>query len=225
MAYKNARKFFFASLAIIAMVAIQAVAVLAQPPDYDELGETIIVDATVSGDTATASNLSGDAGDTIVINAPLSINGASISQIRFKLKNGITGGKVTISVIDQPSVTPPPGAIGFFKIELEGFTDDDIESAEIIFKVGNEYVSVQLYRLTDGTWVALPTSRVSTGTDESTYNADSPGLSEFAIVAKKGKVTKADELPFTGGLPLYLIGGLGLFMIASGLVIRIKSAK
>lgn len=199
----------------------------AAPPDYGELDEVVIVDATVSGNVATASNLSGNAGDTILINAPLSIDGQSISQVSIKLKNGITGGKVTVTAINQPSVAAPPGAIGFFKVDIEGFTDDDIESAEVIFKVGNEFVSVQLYRLSNGTWGALPTSRVSVGGDNSTYKGETPGFSEFAIVAQEGtaNTTSTGKLPFTGGLPLYLVGALGLALILSGVAIRVKGTR
>lgn len=214
------KKFLFGILTALLMFNSTA---LAQPPDYN--GEVIIVDAVVSGNTATISNLSGNAGDTIVANVPLSVDGSSISQISFKLKNGISGGKVTVTVINQPSVAGPPGALGFFKIDLEGFTDDDIESAEIVFKVDNKFVSVTLYRLSGGTWAALNTSRVSVGSDTSTYKGDTPGFSEFAIVAQEGaaKTTPSGKLPFTGGLPLYMVGGLGLIFIFSGIAIRLKA--
>lgn len=222
----NLKKLVFFIFTIVSIAAMQLFA-MAAPPDYNDLEKVKSVDAVVSGSTAKAS-LAGNAGETINVNAPLQIkDGTNVTQFAIKLKNNVTGGSISITPIDQPSVTAPPGSIGFFKVDLEGLTDDDIESAEIIFKVGNNLVSVQLHRLSNGTWAALPTSRVEAGANESTYKANSPGFSEFAITAQQGSVqsTSTGKLPFTGGAPLYLVGGLGLILIASGLALRVKGTK
>lgn len=220
------KKLILLSFTIASIMGMQILA-MAAPPDYNDLENVKTIDAVISGNTATA-DLSGEAGETIMINAPLEGKGGTkVAQISIKLKNNVTGGKITVSPIDNPSVTAPPGSIGFFKVDLEGLTDADIESAEILFQIGNDMVSVQLYRLSNGTWSALPTTRVEVGEKDSTYKATSPGFSEFAITAQKGSVnsTSSGNLPFTGGMPLYMVGGFGLILILSGLALRVKGAK
>lgn len=195
------------------------------PPVYEELEKVKVIDSTIINNTARAENITANAGDLLRINTPLNIpniNG-QLLQVSFKLKNSIANAKLTVTVIDKPSTTPPANAIGFFKIDIEGFSDSDIESVEITFRLGNEYVNVQLHRLAEGQWVALPTSRVETGVNFSTYQAESPGFSEFAITAIKGRVSaEIPALPYTSGNPIYVVAIAGIIFLIAGVIIRVK---
>ncbi|WP_255196398.1 PGF-pre-PGF domain-containing protein [Halorarius litoreus] len=112
---------------------------------------------------------------------------------------GLTVRDVTASEFDATVTAVSPDAAGFsgpddpmlaaFNVTHPSLSADEYGSAELQFTVatsrlddaGVAPMGVALYRLQNGTWGKLPTSRVDTTADAYVFTARSPGLSTYAV--------------------------------------------
>lgn len=196
---------------------------LAQPIDYGQYENIITYNAVVNGDEAAVSNINGNAGDTIEILIPLSLDGMTFARIYITLKGPVTNGSITINSLTSYSGNQPGDAIAFFNVETSGFDQSSISSVDFIFQAPSNYNNVQLNRRVNGSWVSLSTASLGQEGDIVWYKGTSPGFSDFAITGVVGKKAKTGgKLPFTSGMPLYVAGGVGLLLIASGIALRLK---
>lgn len=218
---KNIRKIVLTLIMAITIIAFLSAPLLAQPIDYGEYENVTTINGTVSGGVARFSNLNGIAGETLELRALLGLLGnTSLTRIYLILKGTLSNVTLTIRKLLRTSVTPPRNAFSFFSVNASNLNSSAISRVDFIFKTPSNYSNIQLYRLVNGRWVALSTEALGREGNINWYRASSPGLSEFAVVGSKGSA--GGKLPYTSGLPLYMIGGIGLLLIAGGVGLRLK---
>ena len=89
------------------------------------------------------------------------------------------------------SISPAPGTV-YKYIDLQAARYATIDKANISFTVPQSWIDehhltpqdIALYRLTNTTWEALPTTLVKTDNGRSYYMALTPGFSRFAVTGK-----------------------------------------
>ena len=122
------------------------------------------------------------------------VNGQDSIQLEFFANKQLTDVKINIeSLAYKPQeVTVPSNYVyNFIRIDHYNVAETDIKSAKISFKVEKSWLiqndfsegSVVLLRYED-TWQKLKTNKVSEDADYIYFQAESPGLSVFAITAK-----------------------------------------
>jgi len=202
-----------------------------KPPGYNDLDGTKVVDGVIR-DGAFSADIDGKAGNNITANGEYHLGrrgtqdlwSLGLWELNIKLKNQASG-RIRVSRVPAPD-NAPPRAIGFFKVKLTGFSDQDIADATITFWVGNRFVDVRLGHFSSGKWTLLKTVKVESGARRSKYSAVSPGFSTFAIIAEPAGV---DAKPAGGGwsltsrASLYIVGLLGIVFIVTGATIRVRA--
>lgn len=124
----------------------------------------------------------------------------SITEIEVEVKDTVTNTQLTISKVDAASanisITAPGITYAYFNIQKINVTDANVNKVKIIFKVEKSWITnnnvnvsaITLNRYVNGTWVALTTTLVSSN-GYYYFEAESPGLSIFAVSSEKGTVT------------------------------------
>ncbi|MBI3412807.1 MAG: PGF-pre-PGF domain-containing protein [Candidatus Aenigmarchaeota archaeon] len=129
----------------------------------------------------------------------------SVTEIIVKTLGEVTNAKITASVVSEPAISAgnETGVVyKYLKIDKENIKDNDISEVTLVFTVENSWLSgnnldsdlVVLKRLESDVWKDLLTKKI--GVDKPAfikwdiyvktgYEAKSPGLSLFAIVAHK----------------------------------------
>ena len=120
-----------------------------------------------------------------------------IKQIAISVVNTANNVKITIQKTSgQPaSVTVSISGVVYQYIEIthENLSDNNIRSATIKFNVTKQWLNdngflpteVDLSRFSSNAWQKLTTRILRESNDDVEYEADSPGLSVFAIVGEK----------------------------------------
>lgn len=205
----------------IIIIASLSASLFAQPIDYGTYRNVVTINGSTAGGTAKFLNLNGSSGDTLELRTPLTITGnVTFATIYMVLKGTLSNVILTIKKLVKTSVAPPKNAFSFFSATAGNLNVSAISKVDFLFKAPSNYTNIQLYRLVGGKWVALATTALNREGNFIWYKATSPGFSEFAVVGTKG--ASGGKLPYTSGLPLYIIGGIGLILIAGGVGLRLK---
>ncbi len=147
-----------------------------------------------------------------------------IESVAIVANKALANIAVTVKESSLPSEASAPiasdvGAVyKYLELEKSEFTDDDITTATIKFKVEKTWIisndidedKVYLYRYSDAAWENLTTTKVSSDANYVHYEAESTGLSVFAIGGEKLPSTTTTTLP--AGLP-FEIGALEIIAI------------
>lgn len=134
--------------------------------------------------------------------------GVDFTEITITVRNKVNFVYIKITKLDaRPSeITDIPGKVyHYINIVKDEIEDDDISSAEIRFKVEKSWLSdnvvnelnIVLNRYGDGAWSELPTTKLSEDDDYVYYEAETTGLSYFAISERETAATTTT----TTGLP------------------------
>ncbi|MFH1472323.1 MAG: PGF-pre-PGF domain-containing protein [Nanoarchaeota archaeon] len=139
------------------------------------------------------------AGSTAVMT--LASTSVDVTDIIFKATQALSKAKITVSKLSaKPSATSstPPGAVfQYIGITPENITDGAITSTTISFRVNSTWISsnainsstITLYRYANSQWNALVTHHTGTSGSYTTYLAETPGFSYFAIAGNTKSLT------------------------------------
>ena len=128
----------------------------------------------------------------------------AIRKLSFEVRGRPNGARVEVARLEaRPNVPFPPGEVfQYIEVAAEGFDDLEVRSVTLSFAVPNQWLdddlrdaaTVTLVRLSDG-WQRLTTWITDRSGDETGFQAVSPGLSLFAIVASAPTVVLAPGTP------------------------------
>ncbi|MEK6837040.1 MAG: PGF-pre-PGF domain-containing protein, partial [Nanoarchaeota archaeon] len=128
---------------------------------------------------------------------------AGVTKIAFAVKNDVSNVSMTITKLDKTPAGPalPDKVFSYIQID-KNVADSDIASATIEFQVDKNWLSankidkstVTLNRLS-GTWARLVTKQTGETTTHAIYQAESPGLSVFAITGAELPTTVTTATP------------------------------
>jgi len=141
-----------------------------------------------------------------------------IQEISIETTNNVNNVQITIKETTQPSganlvIGSDAGAVyKYLEITKSNIQDSDISKVKIKFKVEKSWLAsnnidkntVSLSRLVGNTWTKLPTSILSEDSTYVYFEAESPGLSIFAITGNKLVSTQTTTTPdvTTGAVPV-----------------------
>jgi PGF-pre-PGF domain-containing protein len=150
---------------------------------------------TVVTETKTVSSIG--AGETGTFTYTKSAT-LGVQEIDMEVKNDVSNVQIKIEESSKPAdATEVIGTEGkvynYIKITKTNIGDADIDKAMIKFKVKKSWVkdnsidsnTIALSRYADGKWNKLPTTKLPEDNDYYYYEAESPGLSVFAIIGEK----------------------------------------
>ena len=151
-----------------------------------------VVSVSVEGARA-GDRVDVDVSPASVEDDPVAFDGVSVTVKR--------GGDFTMEVTNSrealpgsPDFEPEAAADALGRIRLEhSITNEEVEDVSYRFRVskarlaerGTDFEQVSLYRYADGEWSELPTDVVGETDTHYLLSADSPGMSEFAVGAKR----------------------------------------
>jgi PGF-pre-PGF domain-containing protein len=123
-----------------------------------------------------------------------------ISEIDVEVKNAVTNVQIAVTKTDAApatvSIAAPGTVYAYFNIEKINVDDANVNKITIKFKVEKSWITsnnidvgtITMNRYVNGTWVALTTKLVSSN-GYYYFEAESPGLSVFVVIAQKKPVT------------------------------------
>jgi PGF-pre-PGF domain-containing protein len=148
--------------------------------------------------------------DVVEANHPtatlVSKEGVPVSRLEFLPLRDFTDAQIKIIGDDRPPVSLQPQGIVFKYVSIEHtFDDKDVRGVKLRFIVGKDWISenkvksssVVLVRLEGSSWRELVTKIIAEDTQSVVFESESPGLSNFAIIAKSlvvEKVVKNDSV-------------------------------
>jgi len=150
---------------------------------------------SVVSETKAVSNIA--AGDTGTFTYAKSAT-LGVQEIKVEVKNAVSNVQIKIKESSKP--TGASDAIGiegdvykYIEVTKTNIEDADVNKVRIKFKVKKTWINdnnidpdtVVLSRYADGEWNKLPTTKLSEDDDYYYYEAESPGLSVFAITGEK----------------------------------------
>jgi PGF-pre-PGF domain-containing protein len=116
-----------------------------------------------------------------------------VRKISIEADKNVSDVTVTVEAVDKPEeITEAPGiAYGYVNITVTKLMDVDV-TTKIEFKVNKSWLAghnvdeatIKLNRY-DGNWTALPTSKIDEDNASVYFEAETPGLSLFAITGEK----------------------------------------
>lgn len=124
-----------------------------------------------------------------------------ITEVLVTVNDTVSNVQLSISETSTAPATVAIGAPGFtyayLTITKTNITDKNISNVKIDFKIEKSWIvangidisTIALYRFVDGSWVALPTVKLSEDATYVYFEAESPGLSVFAITGQKVTTT------------------------------------
>lgn len=147
------------------------------------------------------------AGGSAVVSIDKS-EGAGFTQISISAKNDLRNVQIVVTKLDgKPasvaSAAPAGKLYSYVEVNETNVTQNDVSGAKISFYVEKTWLSsnnvdestVALYRYAGSAWDKLDTSKVGEDSDGLTFEAESPGLSEFAIGGEAKSQAAAPEQP------------------------------
>ncbi|MBN2567227.1 PGF-pre-PGF domain-containing protein [Candidatus Woesearchaeota archaeon] len=116
----------------------------------------------------------------------------AVTEVRITAAMRIGSATITLTKLSgRPGgvTTLAGGIFQYLEFEKTGITDAQLGDVDISFRVPKSWLSdqgivasdVQLYRFTEGGWIALPTTRTGNDDADYYYTASSAGFSYFAI--------------------------------------------
>ncbi len=115
----------------------------------------------------------------------------SISEIKVSMAEQVSNPRISIQEAKLAEGMPfPSGSIyRLVSISKFNFADSQVSSAVIQFKISNSWLNgmdnVRLHRLRGTSWNEMSTSRTASDAEFTTFEAEVPGFSIFAITAEK----------------------------------------
>ncbi|WP_276255295.1 PGF-pre-PGF domain-containing protein [Halomontanus rarus] len=176
---------------------------------------TPTVTVTRSGDEVDVAVTDARAGDEVEVQPDATTShGIGLDGIAITPR---VNGSFTLNaslLANPPAGTPPLPAggngIGFLQVD-HSIADADIDGVTFRFRASKQRLAdagldadaVTLYRLHEGDWSPLPTTRVDESTTDYVFEADSPGLSLFAIGQRSGdeSTPTESETPVSTSVP------------------------
>lgn len=169
-----------------------------QPEDKDTTGKTVTsTEVNVKIQIkAEFSSISKDKTGTIEIPDEEEM---PITELKIKVNKKVTNVKIDMKVLNDKPPEGVQGVVGkvfkYLEIDHENLGDEDIDTMTIKFKVekswlkkeGADAEKVILKRYQDGEWKTLTTSKKDEDDDNFYYEAESPGLSHFAVAVEEAK--------------------------------------
>jgi len=164
-------------------------------------------------ETKTISNISSGKTGSITLSKS---NDFKIQEISIIPNKDVANVQITVKESSLPSGTSVPVAstqglvLKYVEITKRNIDDTDFSSVKIKFKVEKSWITnnsldsnrVNLYRLTGNTWQKLSTNVLSSDASYMYYEAESPGLSLFAIAGEKtGAPTQSPTIPTASTTP------------------------
>lgn len=185
---------------------------------------------------------SASAGDTITF-----VDEQGARQLAGTFSRDVNNGVLTISSVATPPAPVPsaPGTVlGYKVVGLRNFDDSYISSAVVYMAADNARLAgvnnsaVAIYRY-QGSWAELPTSVSTVNDRETSFEADSPGFSVFALAAPAAGNTQQGGTTQQGGgntqsgngqstpskMPATGSGGASSAPVAAGLVVLLLVAS
>jgi PGF-pre-PGF domain-containing protein len=185
------------------------------PDDGDEVSGAAPGSSVTEDRGAARVNISGTTpGSEVTVNLPtneseIERTGVGLTQMRLNTTTNTSASMTIRSNTTAQSQVSPESDLGYIEIDDE-ISPDTVSSATYTFTVTNQRLeergvapeNVALYRFEDGGWNELDTTLVSSTSTRHTYEAESPGLSLYAISAKGAaqpdmQVTDASVEPTT----------------------------
>jgi len=123
-----------------------------------------------------------------------------ITEIKVDVKNAVSNVQIAVTKTDTApatvSIVAPGVTYAYFNIEKTNIADADVSKVTIKFKVEKSWITdnnidsgtITLSRYVNGTWVPLTTKLVSSN-GYYYFEAESPGLSVFAVSAQQKPTT------------------------------------
>ncbi|MBS3097811.1 PGF-pre-PGF domain-containing protein, partial [Candidatus Woesearchaeota archaeon] len=118
------------------------------------------------------------------------------SKISFNTNKNLRMVKVKVKKLEEENVSVKINkeVYQYLRIKTENMTDEDIDKADIEFKVGKGWLTnnkvgaddVALFRFYNG-WDELSTEKTKSDESYIYYNAITPGFSDFAVSLKGAK--------------------------------------
>lgn len=117
----------------------------------------------------------------------------SVRNLQISVKNNVNNIQVTITNLDEKPASVAVDASGkvyhYLNVDKQNIEDEDISAAKIVFQVEKSWIdsnnvdrsTISLQRYEDGRWNKLPTSEVGEDEVDVYYEAESAGLSIYAI--------------------------------------------
>jgi len=168
------------------------------------------------------------------------VKNETTEKITVNLKKLSLGKNIKVSTIKKPKEVPEPEAevYEYIKVTHEEIPDEDITSVTKSFKVKKEWIKnnnlnkeeIKLFRYTTK-WTALPTKIIKEDDTYVHYEAESPGLSIFAIGVENKIIEPVEELtteqpkqidPVESKRPYFAVITLLLIGFLIGIMIWVK---
>ncbi|WP_207586236.1 PGF-pre-PGF domain-containing protein [Halomontanus rarus] len=164
----------------------------AEPPTEPGSSSGPTVTVTRSGDEVDVAVTDARAGEEVEVQIDTTSDGIGLDSIAITPR---VNGSFTLNaslLANPPAGTPPLPAggdgIGFLQVD-HSIADADIDGVTFRFRASKQRLAdagldadaVTLYRLHEGDWSPLPTTQVGESTTDYVFEANSPGLSLFAI--------------------------------------------
>ncbi len=154
-----------------------------------EVAGTKIV-TVIGKSTITVPEIKAGASALIKIDKPAE---TSVRQIAVAVKNTVSNITIIISKAAVPAVPADGKIFSYLQIDNINITDADISAVTIDFQIDKAWLSankidkasVALNRLVGDKWAQLTTKQIEETDTYSSYRAESPGLSVFAITGKE----------------------------------------
>jgi len=120
----------------------------------------------------------------------------SVKAVEISVRNSVNNIQVSITKLDEKPVSLAVDVAGrvyrYLNVDKQNINDEDISSAKITFQVEKTWINsnnvnrstVALQRYGAGEWNKLPTYEVSEDAENVYYEAESSGLSIYAISAE-----------------------------------------
>ncbi len=124
-----------------------------------------------------------------------------VLKVTITVKENVENVEVTVEVFKDVEVPAPPGVAYSYENITINITPDSIESLLIKFRVSKSWVAqndidesmIKMFKFSDDQWQELLTELVGTDANYLYFEAETQGLSLFAITGKTGE--KAAPLP------------------------------
>jgi len=125
-----------------------------------------------------------------------------ITEINVEVKNAVTNAQITVTKTDTApstvSIAAPGNVYAYFNIEKINLADANVNKITINFKVEKSWITnnnidvntITMNRYVNGAWTPITTKLVSSN-GYYYFEAESPGLSVFAVTAQKVVTTTA----------------------------------
>ena len=151
------------------------------------------------------------------------IEKGDVQSIEIKVKKVIRDANISIERIPRKpthiGVTPPGNIYGYLEISAEDIVQKNVDKVTIQFKVKKSWVAennidvntIKLNRYSGGEWNALATEKIDEDEVYVYFEAESPGLSTFAITGKKEVEERPpleEKVPTPGFELIFAIAGL-----------------